>query len=74
MSDIIDPSALATMRERGGTWAAYRNEDLGHSQVGHLQFLKVGMDCTYAAAPEQHPQNWRYRLVGMVDLGAGTIK
>lgn len=67
------------MRKRGGTWAAYRNEDMGHPDLGHLKFLRVGEDCTFKEAPRQMPDtsadiNWRYQLVGFVDISTGEIK
>lgn len=71
---------LRVLRERGGRWAAYQNADLGHPDVGRLQFLKVGPDCTFDTPPAQAPDSntlgfgWRYWYVGMVDLGDGTIK
>ena len=34
--------ALVQMRERGNYWAAYQNHDMGHPQLGHLQFIKYG--------------------------------
>lgn len=70
--------ALATMRERGGSWACFQNHDLGASNVGHLQFIKYGPDCTFKTPPEkcpdtQHALGWRYVLVGVVDLETGDI-
>jgi hypothetical protein len=75
----IDPEALAQMKERGGTWAAYENKALDSVNAGHLQFLKVGPGCTYAVGPEQYPMDnangmgWRYRFVGMVNLEKGEV-
>ena len=63
----IDPEALATMRERGGDWYAYRNADLGHPEIGRLKFLKCGPGCTLVEPPQKLPDmggeiNWRYQL------------
>jgi len=73
-----DPDSLRYMKERGGTWAAYQNNDLGHPNLGHLKFLKVGSGCTYESAPSKMPDtftdiNWRYTHVGFVDLETGKI-
>jgi len=75
----IGPEALQQMRERGGQWAAYENHDLGHPELGHLQFLKFGPGCTFEKAPERMPDtqtqiNWRYILVGTVNLETGQIE
>ena len=81
MSDLtVDKSVLEQLRERGGAWAVYRNEDLGHPMLGHLQFLKFGPECTYTRVtlPAQAPDStsglgWRYRFCGVVDLPSGEI-
>lgn len=75
----IGPEALQQMRERGGQWAAYENHDLGHPELGHLQFLKFGPGCTFEKAPERMPDtqthiNWRYVRVGPVNLETGEIE
>lgn len=75
-----DPEALAQMKERGGTWAAYRNADMGHSQCGHLQFLRFGVGCTHEVPPATMPDTawmglgWRYRYEGKVNLETGEIE
>lgn len=74
----VHDEALAQMDQRGGTWAAYENHDLGSGQVGHLQFIKYGPGCTFATPPEKCPDTsvgfgWRYVFVGVVDLATGTI-
>jgi len=75
----IDPHPFAAMRAFGGRWVAYRNEDLGHRDVGRLAFLRVGQGCTYEVPPAQYPDTadvglgWRYRLVGEVDFVAGKV-
>lgn len=71
--------ALATMRERGGTWAAYECHALDSSEVGQLRFLAFGEGRTFAEAPErmpdtQHGIGWRYVLVGYVNLATGDIE
>lgn len=80
----VHAEALAQMRENrsGGEWYAYQNQDLGHPQLGHLRFLKVGENCTYKVPPKRYPDiqgangciGWRYGLVGKVDLGTGKIE
>lgn len=74
-----EPETLAVMRERGGTWYAYQNHDLGHPELGHLRFLQVGPECTYQEAPERYPDSqyglgWRYLRVGIVNLETGEIE
>lgn len=75
-----DPSALATMRERGGTWAAYQNHDLGSRDTGHLKFIQFGPENTFKEPPKPRlPDtateiNWRYYFVGIVNLKAGKIE
>lgn len=59
-------------------WAAYQNHDLGHRDCGHLKFLAVGPENTCPEAPNRMPDgptevNWRYVLVGYVDLRTGDI-
>ncbi len=73
-----EEEALAQMKERGGTWAAYVNSDLSSANCGHLKFLKVGAGCTFETAPKRYPDtpteiNWRYLYGGMVDLETGNI-
>jgi hypothetical protein len=74
----VHPESLAKMRERGGTWAAYQCHDLGHADMGQLQFLKYGALCTIKTPPDRLPDtrtriNWRYLLVGFVDVVSGQI-
>lgn len=74
------PEALEAMRERGGRWAAYQNHDLGHRELGHLQFLQYGgKDNTFMVPPKSYPDTaqrigWRYLLVGVVNLETGEIE
>jgi len=73
----IAPESLVTMQERGGTWFAYRNEDLGHPECGHLQFLSCGPGCSHEIPPEQMPDTptglgWRYRLVSTTPVVGGA--
>lgn len=70
--------ALVRMRSTGGTWAAYENQDLGHHDIGHMKFLKVGETCTFKTPPNPLPDtdrdiNWRYCYIGMVNLEMGEI-
>ena len=69
----VDIGAYRAMVERGGSWAIYRNEDMGHPNLGHLQFLKYGPGCTHETPPPQyhdtaHGLGWRYKLVGRIPL------
>jgi hypothetical protein len=71
--------ALATMLSRGGRWAAYRNVEIGHRDLGHLKFLRVGEGCTFQDPPQRLPDtpreiNWRYLFVGFVNLATGEIE
>ena len=76
------PEALEQMRKQVGTesaWYAYQNHDLGHPDIGGLQFLHCGGFCTYANPPEKMPDShlgigWRYLLVGKVNLETGEIE
>ena len=76
----IDPEALQQMRDRGGDWAAYQNQDLSHPDVGRLAFLQHGPWNTFKEPPKQYPDThhvglgWRYRLIGTVDLESGEVK
>ncbi len=77
--NALDAEVLATMRQRGGTWACYQNHDLGHREVGHLRFLKYGPDCTFSVPPASYPDTpdcigWRYLYVGTVNLEKGIIE
>ena len=74
----IGDDALATMQERGGTWAAYQCMALDSRNIGTMRFLKVGAGCTYETAPQSLPDSqfgtgWSFQLVGMVDLEKGVI-
>ncbi len=74
----IDPSTLAAIKQRGGAWAAFQNVALDSSELGAVQFLRYGPECTFKAPPEALPDTrsgvgWRFRHVGFVDLTAGKI-
>lgn len=78
-----DTAAVTRMRAssynfEGTKWVAYQNHDLGHPDLGHLKFLAVGPLNTIHTAPDRLPDmerelNWRYVLVGYVDLESGEI-
>lgn len=76
----VDPEALANMRARGGTWAAYQNVAFDSAAFGQLQFLRVGVGCTYVVPPPAYPTDtlmglgWRYRFIGYVDLATGVVQ
>lgn len=75
----IDPEALETMRKRGGTWAAYMNQELFmcHDSTDG-QCLQYGPGRTHETPPPHlHDgpwgSGWKYRLIGLVDLEKGVI-
>ena len=74
----IEPDTLATIRQRGGTWAAYQNVAMDSAGLGHLQFLQYGPERTFKTPPVTMPDTqaglgWKYRHVGFVDLVSGEI-
>lgn len=77
-----DATVLAILRERlkpGQTWFAYQNMAMDSANLGHLQFLCCGPGCTFAEPPQRMPDtstqiNWRYVLVGTVNLETGEIE
>lgn len=78
-SRSIEKETLRVLRSRRGKWAVYENQDMGHSQAGHLQFLKVGKRCTFKVAPERMPDTerglgWRYVFIGFVNLKTGKVQ
>lgn len=76
---VADAAALAQMRARGGTWAAYRNEAWDSACAGHFQFLRIGPGCTCETPPARYPKDtkggmgWRYCYYGTVDMETGKI-
>lgn len=80
-SDKPDPAVLTILRERlksGQAWFAYQNVAPDSANLGHLQFLCCGPGCTFTEPPARMPDtaqsiNWRYILVGRVDLTTGEI-
>ena len=74
----IRPTILQTLRERDGNWFVYQSHDIGSSTLGDFQFLQCGAGCTFVKPPARLPDtkqsiNWRYVLVGRVDLTTGEI-
>lgn len=75
----IDPRSLQKMRDSGGRWAAYRNQDLSSLEIGHLKFMKFGLGCTFEEPPKPklpdtaREINWRYCFAGIVDTTTGLI-
>ena len=74
----VGPETLETIRKKGGKWFAYQNHDLGDRNIGNLQFLKAGPECTFPWPPPRMPDTertigWRYILVGKLDLATGEI-
>ena len=76
----ISEEALAQMRHAAGQWAAYQNQALDSANVGHMQFLKFGEECTYETPPKIYPvdtahgMGWRYQLVGVMNLDTGEVE
>lgn len=80
---LIDPEALAAMRERSASpderwpetrWAAAQNVELGHPGLGHLKFVAVGPGRTIQTVESPTLPHWRYYFVGWVNLATGTIQ
>lgn len=74
----VDSFVLDTIRNRGGKWAVYENQEIAHPQAGHLQFLAYGLGKSCLFAPERMPDtatqiNWRYRRIGYLDLDTGEV-
>jgi len=74
----IEAEALKQMRERGGRWCAYQNQDMSSASAGHVQFLQYGEDKTHKVPPPKMPDTvhglgWRYQNIGFVDLASGEI-
>jgi hypothetical protein len=74
-----DAEALRQMRERGGSWAAYKCVALDASDLGDLRFLQFGEGRTFSEPPQRYPDTqfgigWRYLLVGVVNLETGEIE
>lgn len=72
----MDPTIIPVINrwlERGDGLAVYENHDLGHSEVGHRQYLSFGSPSAQLEMedpPERLPDigdaiNWRYVLVGV---------
>lgn len=75
----VDPSVLATLKERGGRWAAYQNAAGDSVGCGQLVFLKVGEDCSFKEPPPHAPDGpygtgWKYLHVGHVNLDTGKVE
>jgi hypothetical protein len=74
----VDPGLLATMQDRGGTWAAYQNDVMDSHGGGDRQYMKVGEGCTHAEPPPHMPDTqygmgWKFRFKGFVNLETGEI-
>jgi hypothetical protein len=78
----VEPTVetITIMRERGGTWAAYQDHDLGSLGIGHMKFLRYGEGCTFSEPPKPRlPDtrteiNWRYQFAGLVNVETGKIE
>jgi len=68
-----------SMREYGCKFAAYQNTDSEHARRGELKFLRYGyMNNSYVTPPDVFPVAdedgvQRYKFIGYVNLGTGTI-
>lgn len=71
---LIIRETLSLMNEwlqSGAHIAIYQNVDLGHYNLGHIKFLKVGGDSTFQTAPPIMPDsdsqiNYRYFYMGYI--------
>lgn len=84
---VADANVITTLRQMVSEYmrkdevvliAVYENKDLGHSEIGHKQFLFIGPTCTYQSAPERLPDfngaiNWRYLHIGYLDFFTNTL-
>lgn len=63
---------------RGDSVLVYRNEDLGHPDLGDCRTLSYGSPAAYLEASQfqtppttmpdtPHQVNWRYQLIGRID-------
>ena len=67
----VSKEAMKFMKERGGKWFAYQNED--NAKAVKFRFMKCGEECLYNNPPEKLPKtvlesDVRYYLVGEVDV------
>jgi hypothetical protein len=66
--------------ERGDGVAVYRNQDLGHPDVGHLKLMSYGSVLAQIESDEPpttlpdigNAINWRYQLEGVYRSGVGS--
>lgn len=75
MSKLIGESAvpdevMATIKERGGTWAAYQCMAMDSSRMGEVRYLKYGEGCTFDAPPEKYPGP---SVIDAMTLHVGTV-
>ena len=78
-NERMSPEALEQMRKLGGHWAVYQNHAVDSAGWGHLQFLKIGPDCTFKEPPKRMPDTkvdlgWKYCFVGWVNTETGEIE
>lgn len=60
--------------DRGDGMAIYENQDIGHLQLGHRQFVSFGSTAAQLESdepPQRLPDignriNWRYQLIGFI--------
>jgi hypothetical protein len=75
--ELLDPGHHATVQgwlDNGKGCAVYRNQDLGHVDLGHRQFVSFGTPEAQIETPEPPSRlpdiggaiNWRYALEGAV--------
>lgn len=68
----VSMKAWEAMRLRGGDWYAFQNVDMGSAECGDIRFLNCGEGCKLAEPPKR--LNWRFYLVGKVNLEKGLIE
>lgn len=79
VDDVVDPEVMKILRERGGSWACYRNQAMDSGNLGHRQYLRFGEGATHKDPPKAYPADtasgmgWRYQFEGVVDVATGKI-
>lgn len=74
MTDIrLHATTVRVIKDRGGTWAVYRNTALDSANFGETTCLRYGPGCTFKTAPDtmpdtpQHGPGWKYCRIALID-------